>query len=352
MNIDRIEIKKDNFWETENKKYEALLGHIKLANPTCDVKSMLPKSRYTVGFTLKNTCSAFANGIRKTILDEIPIYSLDATNAEITTNDNYLSAGFDMLTKNIELIPISQNIPQEILNMSPKFAIEILNTSEKAIKIKSSHITPEKSQPADIIQQLSEIVPRTIPFIQLNPARHLKVSGITISAGVPKTDAGKYSPVANMRYYVDETQSSLASSSTLKNFRIEFTTYRTGDDPKFIMTRCCETLAKKIGEIQNELKLIEPQDTKKLTYFSTKLDIETKKMYVYMTIKDEAPYVADMISRYCYNLDENIPFVSSAVVHPTTEQGVIKIKHSDPINIIMNATRNLLADIAKVAQAF
>lgn len=105
---------------------------------TPNPKSLLPKTPWhEVKFELKNTYAGFANGIRRTLIEELPVKCLDFDEQDFERSDEYIL--IDQIKKNINLIPIKQ----ELRNMEKYYIYlykyndtnDIINVTTKDIYI-------------------------------------------------------------------------------------------------------------------------------------------------------------------------------------------------------------------------
>ena len=343
----------------ENSALKNCLEYIAFLNNGIDGKDLLPKrSKFRVDFEITGTCSGFANGIRKCIMDEIPVCSLTMDSDGFTTSDRYILS--DYLQKNIELIPILQEIDFE---KAEKWTIslDIINSTDEVINIKSGDIEifdGKKKIPTE------SIMSPNISIVELHPAMFIKISGITIVHGVSKVDAARFASVSNTRYEIldmdplahTKEEKERGTSSMMADptaFRIGYTTYRNVKDPKTIIHGCCDALSDRVLAFKKELENVkEDPDTKVISYFSALLDVETRSDFKFFNFKDEARTLPNMISQYCFLLDPNIPFSAPALIHPSTEIGVVKIKHTNSIKIIQDAMTAILRDVAVLKKAF
>jgi hypothetical protein len=343
----------------ENLALKNSLGYIAFLGNGIDGKDVLPKrSKFRVEFEITGTCSGFANGIRKCIMDEIPIYSLTMDSDGFTTSDRYILS--DYLQKNIELIPILQEIDFEKAK-NWTISLDIINSTDEVIDIKSGDI--EIFDGKTKIPSESIMSPN-ISIVELHPAMFIKISGISIVHGVSKVDAAKFASVSNTRYEIldmiplehtkekkNPGKSSMMSDPTA--FRIGYTTYRNVNDPKTIIYSCCDTLSDRVTAFKKEMENIkEDSETKVISYFSALLDAETRGDFQFFNFKDEARTIPNMISQYCFLLDPNIPFSAPALIHPSTEIGVVKIKHTNSIKIVQDAMTGILRDVSILKKAF
>jgi hypothetical protein len=343
----------------ENSALKNSLGYIAFLDNGIDGKDLLPKiSKFRVEFEITETCTGFANGIRKCIIDEIPICSLTMESDGFTTSDRYILS--DYLQKNIELIPILQEIDFKKAE-GWTISLDIINSTDEVIDIKSGDI--EIFDGKTKIPSESIMSPN-ISIVELHPAMFIKISGISIVHGVSKVDAARFASVSNTRYEIldvsplahTKEEKNLGKSSMMsdpKAFRIGYTTYRNVKDSKTIIYGCCDALSDRVTAFKKEMENVkEDPETKVISYFSELLDVETRSDFKFFNFKDEARTLPNMISQYCFILDTNIPFSAPALIHPSTEIGVVKIKHTNAIKIIRDAMDAILRDISILKKAF
>lgn len=347
----------ENLEAPENESFRKSVEYIHYLFPGLDVSTILPmRPKFKVDFSISNTCSGFANGIRKCILDELPIYSMSMDGTALKTNDPYVIS--DVLQKNINLIPIVQDgFPLEDM-MNWSFTLDVINSTDSAMTVKSGDI-----KISDKVRTIptEHVMSPNIPIMDIHPATFLKITHITIVVGASKDDAAKFATVSNTRYLIDPKMTPLAHSiddepgcsSMMKDpdtFTLGYTTYRNVVDPRIIVFRCCDSFAARLGGFSRELDEVKESDA--LAYFSGILDIETKGDYKVFNFKNESWTLVNMIAQYCYRLDPSISFVAPSIVHPSTSVGVVKIKHPSPLQIIKDAIANITADVEVLRAAF
>ena len=84
----------------------------------------------------------------------------------------------------------------------------------------------------------------------------------------------------------------------------------------------------------------------------TLLDLESKGDMKLFHFKNEYWTIANIIARYCYLEFKDIKFVCSCIIHPSIEESIVKIKHTEPVKIINAAIKQILADAATVKKSF
>jgi hypothetical protein len=107
---------------------------------------LLPKSiKHKVSFTLNNTFSAFANALRRTLVDDIPTYSMHVEEKDVVTDDEFVSGISDVLIKNLALTPIMQS---DDIMKTHELYLYVHNTTTEIIDVKARdiQIVPKSSK--------------------------------------------------------------------------------------------------------------------------------------------------------------------------------------------------------------
>lgn len=131
LSIEEKSIKKTSVLD----KYDALLK--KHGYPSA--YSMLPKNKWhRVEFKLTNTNSGFANAIRRSLIEEIPVRHLIVDETDINSDDEFIASMKDVIEKNIHLLPIYQEgIDYESIEIS----LMKHNDTNDTIDVKASDLT-------------------------------------------------------------------------------------------------------------------------------------------------------------------------------------------------------------------
>jgi hypothetical protein len=120
-----------------------------------DPLSLLPVNPWhRVEFTLKNSHAGFANAIRRVLVEEMPTKCLSFDEKELSTDDEFVLS--DVLTKNINLIPIMQEINIQDFD---KYTIYLYkyNGTNDIIDVKASDIVIAKRDRADRADRIDHL---------------------------------------------------------------------------------------------------------------------------------------------------------------------------------------------------
>ena len=350
VKVKNIKVYETKF-ESDNKNFQECLRYVKMMTP--DYKTVMPKNpKQSVSFELTDASSALANCIRRYLIDEIPSYSMDVDEENIKTDDRFILT--DFLKKNIEMVPFTQDISDgDVANITLSLSIE--NTTDDIIDVYTRDlIIHNKTKKLEI----SDYLTTTISLIKLRPATKLDITNIKLVKGIGKENSGKFSPLANISYEILDVEpvvenkfskkgeSSLNSSPS--HFRIGFTTHR-NRKAKDIMTLFCELIINTITGILSDVKKIKETDK---IYLSKLITLETKGDVKYFHLKGEYWTIANIISKYCYIVYNDVQFVCSAVNHPLTEESTVKIRHNESVKLLHEALELIITDVNSVKKQF
>jgi hypothetical protein len=342
-----------DFSQFKTPEFERCLKYIQ--NMGKDPKTLFPPIRHKVSFELHETNVELANSIRKCIIDELKIKSMTFDESDLSSDDRYILS--DFIRKNIENIPINQDIEYfTAYKQNISISLYKLNTTTDIINIYSHDIVINKiSQDGKITKQLrvEDYFAPNVVIISLHPGKYVKVSNIKITDGFTYENAGKFASVANIEYDIldvvplqyNQYEDNVGKSSLVSNptkFYISYTTYG-NIAPKGIIKLCCDTLRDRLQIIYDELNKV---DINKLLYYSDILKIELKDDLLYIYITNEFWSIGRLIAKYGYLEDNNIPFITAGIIHPSVNKCYLKIKHAQPIELLKNAIKMAILDIS------
>jgi DNA-directed RNA polymerase subunit L len=321
---------------------------------TSDYKKYIPKNpKQCLSFELEDATSDLANCIRRYLIDEIPVYSMDVNEEDIESDDRFILT--DFLKKNIELIPFLQDITDKEAN-DMTMSLHVENKTDDVISVYSGDI--EILDKKKNVLDNSKYFTTTIPIIKLRSGTMINIKNITITSGIGKINSGKFILLSNILYEIldvvplEENKFSRTGVSSLVSnplhFRFGLTTHRNKDIKK-IMPTCCTLIIKTMEKIKVELSKIKESDT---IYFSDIIELETKGDVKLFYLKGEYWTIANIISKYCYLTFKDIQFVCSAIMHPSSEVSIVKIKHDESVKLILSAIELIIADIETINKSF
>lgn len=353
VKIKNIKIEETSFARLNNANFKKCIEYVKLIDK--DYTKYLPKdSKTNTSFELTDATSDLANMIRRFLVDEIFVYSMSMDDDSCETNDRFILP--DYLKKNIDLIPITQNLTDTDLD-NITFNLDVTNQTDDMAVVYSRDITVYDTKQKKKLDS-DKYFSGNIALIHLRPNMFLRVSEIKLTKGQARTDYGKFILLSNTYYeildvkpleegkYERKGQSSL--NSTPAHFKIGYTTHR-NIAPKKVMNLCCDAINERLLNIQKELKNIKETDN---VYFSELIELETKGDVKILHFKNEYWTISNILSKYCYLAFKDIKFVCSSIIHPSIEESIVKIRHPQAIKILTTAIVNILADVNVICGAF
>jgi DNA-directed RNA polymerase subunit L len=350
MKVKNVKVTEINF-DNKIKNFEKCVEYIKLIDP--DYKKFLPKKPiHKVEFELTDTNVDFANCIRRFLLDEINVFSMNVDDNSIITDDKFILS--DVLKKNIEMIPFQQELTENECKKL-KMTIDITNTSEDIITVYTGDININlEGKELDNEKYFST----NIPLINLRSNTKLSVDVINIVNGYAKQDAGKFCLLSNLSYEImdvkplEETKFNKSGSSSLisnpKHFKISYKTHRNIKSKK-VMILCCDQIIERMNEILKELNAM---NNKMVVHFSDLIELETKDQIKLYHFKNEFWSISNIIARYCYINYTGIKFVCSSIIHPSIEESIVKINHPEANDMMINSVKSIISDISVVKKNF
>ena len=138
IKIENLKIEELKFQKTPELD---ILVKLMAKHGTKNAYDLLPTSiKHYVSMHLNNTYSAFANAIRRTLIDDIPVLAMNVIEKDIDTDDEFISGMNDVLIKNLSLIPIMQS--GNVTDNSNKYDVylSVFNNTNEIIDVKASDI--------------------------------------------------------------------------------------------------------------------------------------------------------------------------------------------------------------------
>jgi len=225
-----------------------------------EIAALLPKNYRAqhCEFIINNVSNSIANGLRRTLSNELYTLAMIADFPAIKTTDLFHIQ--EMLIKRLRLIPLDQDCP-----IDAQFELDVSNTSADLIDITSAQITrlnPSGGRAAN---------PKKLPFNEtftictLGSARALKISPITVvrRQGDERGDgmhviacntASAAVDVKPIDLFNPENGGVSSSMANPRVYRIKFNTNGTWP-PKRIVTAACDNIIARckavMGHIHN-----------------------------------------------------------------------------------------------------
>jgi hypothetical protein len=345
FNIEKISIKEVNIERTQ--KLNEIVKIMKDYGNIADAYSLLPKKPYhVVSFQLNNTYSAFANALRRILVEEITVSSMIIDENDIDTNDEFISGLKKVLLKNLALTPINQE--SETLQTKIEMSLFVKNTTNDIIDIFA----------ADIKNANDLIVYPNIVIMRLRPGKFLNLKKIVIQSGRAYEHYGYFSLLNNTTYkpidivpYDQFTKKGEKSMEVdCKKFELGFTTCG-NIMPKNVINKMIDKFEYDLLDIKSKIETYSKSDSGDF-YSGDGCDVEIKdEIYNYKFPGHYISVVAAIAMR-CYILDNTIPFCTSRVDRFDSMIGFIRIKHASPNKLLITAIDACMSDLEIISNAF
>jgi hypothetical protein len=321
-----------------------------------DAIKLLPKrSKISVTFELGNSNVEFANAIRRCLIDEISIKSLDFDEFDDFKSDDLYILN-DFIKKQLDLIPIMQDYDYGDM----EFQLYKKNDTDEIIDVTSGDIKVVVNDNDKVSNKHNNATfSENIVLCKLRPGKFVRINNIKVTEGVAKDNAAKYNSISNIYYEIIDIdpivetrlgQTGVSSMLTNpKHFKMGYSTHRNFDNPKLLIIQTCETLIDKLSDIITELKKIKNRDRQ---YISDLLTLETTGDVKKISIIGEYWTVINVICKYAYIEAIDIKFIAPAIIHPEKEVGLINIIHPEFSSVLQNSIKKIIKDLEVVMVAF
>lgn len=226
-----------------------------------EVRKLLPTTCVPehVEFVLSNVSTAIANGLRRTIVSELPVKALNFHDTNFVTTNPFCEI-VDLVKQRIRQIPIMQNTPQDL-----KFKLDVSNTSDSLFDVTADMIKTSSGASSD------KYFNGTTLICTLEPKTGLTINDIFIDIGVENSDNGAgYSVAFNgVRKPLDEepfyelytpydgklyTNKGTGVHSSVSNSRKHAMSFNTNgtEPPKQIIKRALQHLSKMLTSCRDD----------------------------------------------------------------------------------------------------
>ncbi len=311
-------------------------------------------------FTIKSTCSSFANALRRCIIEEIPVKAMSVLPQNIQTDDRFIL--YEEIMEHITSIPINQDIVDEEDVDKWIISINVHNKTENIINVLSNDIQISDGKKAISTKKLFS---QTIPICMLHTGKFLNVTKMFIVTKRGYED-GKFIIAKSMRYKILDMEPFLpvksagpapyqhTGTSSLEQdpteFEMGYTTHR-NIDAKHVMLKCCDALSERLDIISKHMtEFLEKKI--EMPYSTDKISLVAKESLIILEMFDEYHTLSKAIAQYCFIVQPDIDFVTASLYHPLVRKGYVRIARKSGVPILIKAVDALLKDIATVRDAF
>lgn len=286
--------------------------------------------RQLITIHLKNSSKAIANGLRRTLMDEMDIKAFDVDPADIETDDVNILA--HAVIKSIQSIRINQKIPENV-----RFSLDFHNTSAEPVMISADQLkTTHKLNFVPFNTQFRIITVRDgrylkIPNIKIKTAQG-RIPGQSLHTAVCSIG---YKPLDVEMYDRGVGQSSLNTNP--KEYELTITTNGTVE-PKWLLENACKSIYDRVIALQKEVELYDP---KLGNHSSDLLDIYIANDIAHYVMKHETYTIGYLLNEFVYKCHPDISLSNLEIEHPTMIKSTYKICSTNHKKIVIEAFENI-----------
>ena len=307
----------------KNSKFETIINNNKHLIPELNKKS--------ISFELINSNEAFANGIRRIFNDELLVKSLDVNIYDLKTDDKYILP--DNIIERLNLIPVLQNINDNVV-----FSINIINNTNDIINIYSKDIINKNKNDKNIYFNSN------ILLCSLKPNKYFYINNINIKKEYGYNDH-KFA-IGSYNYEVINTDFNISSlNNNIKDFRIELIT-NNNIELKNLIILIYDTIYFRLKNIQSSINNYDINtNSTDINKLINDIFIIPNQNIFEIHINNEYHTIGNLITKYVFNLDNNIELINYKLEHPLRHKIIINIKHNQYKKIINDAIENIIKDL-------
>lgn len=281
-------------------------------------KDLIPEQvNQKLSFELLNSNCAIANGLRRTMSNEIPVRHLTVSMTDIFTTDSWIVG--DIIRGRIEMIPISQDIP-----LGTTYTVRFENISDTYVDVMTSEIKQRGVAAKGIIQSL--------PICSINSQHSITIDNITVAESYGYTN-GRVS-IGRVAYEIlnHDMKNNSAGNSDPSHFRLELEV--PGNiDPKDIINKSIDSICERLDAID---------------YTLNKTEYNVYKLL----IPNESHTIGNLLATYIFKINPNIEFVAMRESHPSKRECTIDIKHPQAEMLCKKAVAIIKKEYQSLKSAF
>jgi DNA-directed RNA polymerase subunit L len=324
-------------------------------------EKLIPRPIHALDFKLEGTSPAFANALRRCLIDELPVKVLSFDLEDLETDDAYILP--DVLVNQIGYIPIAQNDLISSGNRQTaqaeisKASLLVVNNTTEIINVTTSDIKFANTTMS------KELFDPQICITKLHPMKYLSIRKFKLIEGRGLENSGFFNLLANVRFSSAAVSSVLSAIPT--SFTLGYTTYGNIDPLEPILMSCNE-LTRRLNLIKNglseaamaanlDMKTASNPTSKSTSGILNNNQIQIEYQagdMVHVIIENESWTLANLISSYCYKLQEDIPFVTPFVAPTLDNRAIIKIVFPQWRTLILDSIAHIIDDLNVVSHAF
>ena len=337
----------------------------------------LPPPDRLISFELHGTNSKFINYYRTYLIDNIYLLSLTCNLSDIKSNDRKIMFSSDCIVRQLNLIPLNQDILTSDIFSKYQVFVDAANTTMETISVttadikiikvtehpkkkpKSSSVIKSKNPtgtvrrksggayPDGIAVDISTLLCTKINLCDLDRGCYLKINNITVTSQ-KNFDCAIGSVVYGIEYVPMEYEEELEVNSKKKLpscFVVHPTKYRFGfgvngtTHPMYIAKLVCTTIISRLTKIYDDIAKYE-----EIPEYLEVVDVTYEGSLINYKIYGEAAAFGNLLSWYCQQIDKAIPFIAAKNEHMLINTIILRIRHADHKKIILLAMTDIIAD--------
>jgi DNA-directed RNA polymerase subunit L len=292
---------------------------IKLSNTQyAGLKNLIPSVvNKKIIFEIHSSNCAFANGLRRSIMNEIPIRHLTVSMDDIYTTDPWIVA--NIIRGRIEMIPIPQDIP-----IGTTYSLKFENKNNTYVDVMSSEIKYRGSPISDWIG--------SIPICSINESYSITIDNITVSESYGYTN-GRVS-IGRTSYEILDIDMEKISSANADPKKFKLTLEVPGIiNPKKVITKAIDSICDRLDNIDFSLA-------------------KTEYNIYKLLIHNESHTIGRLLETYIFNLVPTIDYVAMRESHPSKRECTIDIRHPEAEQICKQAIVNIKKEYNSIKSHF
>jgi DNA-directed RNA polymerase subunit L len=293
----------------ENLTISPLKYEIKDPQLMALVKDLLPSEKETVRISFK-TEVCIVNGIRRTLIGELPINVLTTSISDIDTNDNY---PVDWIQTQLQKLPIKQNYK------SIKGSLNIHNKSSDNITVYSKDLKLIGVTHSGKTETVS--LDNSYRILVLGANKHINIKNINI---VQQYGHSGLASVVNITEYKLEKNKQILSYNTIGVY-----------NAKECLLLAIESIIERLSQVKEFLKSSE-------TSTDTYIISQTTNNEQVLNIQGESHTLGAIITKYAYLVDPSIENISYKLTHDTERNIIITWAHPSKKDIVVNGIVNAI----------
>lgn len=282
------------------------------------LQHLVPKEvNQVLSFELIDSNCSFANALRRTIKNEIPVRYLTVSISDIFTTDPWIDN--QIIRNRIEMIPIPQDTP-----IGSTFSIRFENTSDEYVDVLSSEIKQRGASPKGMLQD--------IPICSINASYSFVVENITVSETYGYINSR--AAIGRVGYEIlnHDMVNLSAANSDPTHFRLELEV--PGNiDPKEMVRKAIDNICDRLDSIDYSLSKIE-YDIYKLS------------------IPNESHTIGNLLAWSIFELYPTIDYSMMREPHPSKRECVLDVKHPQAEKLCKQAVELLKKEYQSLSKSF